>query len=63
MVQTDEEDETTKYVMLVDPDEEEPVRRDVKLGRRKDKLVEVLRGLDEGEEIVKEEIEKSSKDD
>jgi multidrug efflux pump subunit AcrA (membrane-fusion protein) len=64
MVQTDEEDETTKYVMLVDPEEEEPVRRDVKLGRSKDKLVEVLKGLEEGDEIVKEEKkEESSKDD
>jgi multidrug efflux pump subunit AcrA (membrane-fusion protein) len=64
MVQTDEEDETTKYVMVVDPEEEEPVRRDVKLGRSKDKLVEVLKGLEEGDEIVKEEKkEESSKDD
>ncbi len=63
MVQTDEEDETTKYVMLVDPEEEEPVRRDVKLGRSKNKLVEVLQGLEEGDEIVKEEKkEESSKD-
>jgi len=64
LVQTDEEDETTKYVMLVDSEKDEPVRRDVKLGRSKDKQVEVLRGLDEGDEIVKEEKKKeSSKDD
>ncbi len=64
LVQTDEEDETTKYVMLVDSEKEEPVRRDVKLGRSKKKLVEVLNGLDEGDEIVKEEKkEESSKDD
>ena len=55
LVQTDEEDETIKYVMLVDPKEEEPVRRVVELGRSKGKLVEVLQGLDEGDEIVKEE--------
>ena len=64
MVQTDEEDETNKYVMLVESEEADPVRRDVKLGRSKDKLVEVLRGLNEGDQIVKEEKkEHSSKDD
>ncbi len=55
LVQTDEEDDKIKYVMLVKEDEDEPVRRNVKLGRTKDKLVEVLKGLDEGDEIVKEE--------
>jgi multidrug efflux pump subunit AcrA (membrane-fusion protein) len=55
LVQTDEEDETTKYVMLVEAEDEDPVRRDVKLGRSKEKMVEVLRGLGEGDEIVKEE--------
>lgn len=55
MVQTDEEDEKIKYVMVLDPKEEKPVRRNVKLGRSKDKQVEVLRGLEEGDEIVKEE--------
>jgi len=56
LVQTDEDDEKIKYVMLVDPDEEEePARRKVKLGRKKDKLVEVLKGLEEGDEIIKEE--------
>ena len=71
LVQTDEDDETTKYVMLVEDKDEEPVRRNVKLGRSKEKLVEVLRGLDEGDEIVKEEKkeekeekeEESKKDD
>lgn len=54
LVQTDEDDEDQKYVMLVDPDEDEPVRRNVKLGHKQDKIVEVLKGLDEGDEIVKE---------
>ncbi len=55
LVQTDEDNEKIKYVMLVDEEEEEPVRRKVKLGRKKGKLVEVLKGLAEGDEIVKEE--------
>jgi len=55
LVQTDEDDKKIKYVMLVDPKEEKPVRRNVTLGREKEKLVEVLKGLDEGDQIVKEE--------
>ena len=55
LVQTDEENEKIKYVMLVDEEEEEPTRRKVKLGRKKGKVVEVLKGLEEGDEIVKEE--------
>jgi multidrug efflux pump subunit AcrA (membrane-fusion protein) len=61
LVQTDKEDEKTKYVMVLDPKEEKPIRRNVKLGRSKDKLVEVLRGLKEGDEIVKEEKEEKDK--
>jgi len=55
LVQTDEDDKKIKYVMLVDPKEEKPVRRNVTLGREKGKLVEVLKGLDEGDKIVKKE--------
>ena len=55
MVQTDEDDEELKYVMLVEEAKEEPVRKRVKLGHEKDKMVEVLEGLEEGDEIVKEE--------
>lgn len=60
LVQTDEENEKIKYVMLLPSEEEgaeedEPVRRNVKLGRKKGKLVEVLKGLEEGDKIVKEE--------
>ena len=59
-VQTDEDNDKIKYVMLVVTDEDgieedEPVRRNVKLGRKKGKIVEVLKGLEEGDEIVKEE--------
>ena len=54
LVQTDDENEKIKYVMLVDPESGEPVRRKVKLGRRKGKTVEILQGLDEGDQIVKE---------
>jgi len=65
MVETDEENEKIKYVMLVDPEDDEPVRRKVKLGRSKDKDVEILKGLEEGDQIVKQEKEedkeKSSK--
>jgi len=57
LVQTDEDDKKIKYVMLVDMKEEKPVRRNVTLGREKGKLVEVLKGLDEGDQIVKEEKE------
>jgi len=55
LVQTDEDDEQIKYVMLVDLEEDEPVRRKVKLGRKHDKVVEILNGLVEGDQIIKEE--------
>lgn len=58
MVQTDEGNDKIKYVMLVDPEEDEPIRRKVKLGRKKDKIVEVLKGLEPGDEIVKEDKKK-----
>lgn len=59
LVQTDEDNEKIKYVMLVSSEEDgteedEPVRRNVKLGRKKGKLVEVLKGLEEDDKIVKE---------
>jgi HlyD family secretion protein len=60
MVQTDEEDKKQKYVMLLAEDDQEPTRRDVKLGRTKDKMVEVLEGLKESDKIVKEEKKDSS---
>jgi multidrug efflux pump subunit AcrA (membrane-fusion protein) len=53
LVQTDEDDPKTKYVMIQVEDEEKPVRREIKLGKTKDKEVEVLKGLSEGDQIVK----------
>lgn len=55
LVQTDQDNEKVKYVMLVDPESDEPVRRKVKLGRKQGKLVEILKGLEAGDEIVKEQ--------
>jgi HlyD family secretion protein len=58
MIQTDKDDDKIKYVMRLSGDDEEPVRREVKLGKTKDKMVEVLSGLKEGDKIVKEEPKK-----
>jgi multidrug efflux pump subunit AcrA (membrane-fusion protein) len=58
MIQTDKDDEKIKYVMRLSGDDEEPVRREVKLGKTKDKMVEVLSGLKSGDKIVKEEPKK-----
>ncbi len=58
LVETDKDDEKIKYVMLVDPEQDQPVRRNVILGRKKEKLVEVLKGLDEGDKIVKKKKDK-----
>lgn len=60
MIQTDKDDEKIKYVMRLAGDDEEPVRREVKLGKTKDKMVEVLSGLKEGDKIVKEEPKKEN---
>jgi multidrug resistance efflux pump len=51
LVQTDEEDDEAKYVMVLVDDE--PERREVKLGKTKDKEVEIVDGLEAGDEIVK----------
>ena len=61
LVQTDEDNKKIKYVMRVDAEQDEPVKRKVKLGRKQGKMVEVLQGLEEGDEIVKEE-KKDDKD-
>ncbi|RIK82751.1 MAG: hypothetical protein DCC67_06850 [Planctomycetota bacterium] len=58
LVQSDEEDPKKKYVMVEVEGEEKPVRRDVKLGKTKDKEVEVLDGLKAGDAIVKGAKEK-----
>ena len=44
-------------------DEEKPVRREIKLGKTKDKEVEVLKGLKEGDEIVKGAKDKATEED
>ncbi|HEX6963355.1 MAG TPA: HlyD family efflux transporter periplasmic adaptor subunit [Lacipirellula sp.] len=63
LVQSDQDDPKQKYVMVEVEDEEEPVRRDIKLGESKDKEVEVLKGLEEGDVIVKGAKDKSSDDE
>ena len=45
LVQTDEDDPKQKYVMLQVEGEEKPVRRDVKVGKTKEKEVEIVKGL------------------
>lgn len=57
-VNTDEDDSREKYVLVLEDEDEEPVRRKVKLGKKKDKEIEILKGLEEGDEIVKKEEEK-----
>ncbi|MDC0935413.1 HlyD family efflux transporter periplasmic adaptor subunit [Pirellulales bacterium] len=51
LVQSDD-DSDESYVLLLDDDEDEPVRREVEVGRKKDKNVEILEGLEEGDRIV-----------
>jgi hypothetical protein len=63
LVQSDEENPKQKYVMLQVEDEEKPVRREIKLGKTKDKEVEVLKGLKKGDEIVKGAKDKSPEDE
>jgi multidrug resistance efflux pump len=53
LVQSDEDDAKKKYVMVQVEGEEKPVRREIKLGKKKDKEVEVVKGLEAGDQIVK----------
>jgi|GEM_PF-401469 len=53
LVGTDKENKKRKYVLVLDEKEDEPVRRKVKLGHRKGRLVEVVKGLDEGDKLLK----------
>jgi hypothetical protein len=62
LVQTDKDDAEKKYVMLEAEDEENPFRRDLKLGKTKDKEVEVLKGLKAGDKIVKGAKDEPAKD-
>jgi multidrug resistance efflux pump len=59
LVQKEEDDPKAKYVMVRVEDEEEPERRDLKLGKTKGKAVEVLKGLKVGDQIVKGAKDKS----
>ena len=61
LVQTDEDDSKLEYVMVIDPSHDRPQRRNVKLGHKKGKVVEVLDGLEEGDHIIKEQ-KKDDKD-
>lgn len=53
LLQTDKENPKQKYVMLQVEGEEKPVRRDVKVGKTKEKEVEIVKGLKVGDLIVK----------
>jgi hypothetical protein len=53
LLQTDKEDEKQKYVMLQSDGKEKPVRRDVKVGKTKEKEVEIVKGLEAGDVVVK----------
>ena len=55
LLQTDAGNEESQYVQLVDPAQDEPVRRLVTVGRRQGKMIEVLTGLKVGDKIVKKE--------
>jgi HlyD family secretion protein len=63
-VHDDKDDPDQHYVWLVDPKDEEakPERRDVKLGKRKDDEVEILKGLKKGDVISLEDEEAKAKE-
>ncbi len=63
LINTDEDDDKIKYVMLFKGDDREPVRREVKIGKTKDKEVEILSGLKVGDKIVKEDKKKDEEDE
>lgn len=53
LLQTDNDDPKQKYVMLQVEGEKDPVRRDVKVGKTKEKEAEIVKGLAAGDLIVK----------
>lgn len=53
LLQTDKDDPKQKYVMLQVEGEKEPVRRNVKVGKTKEKEAEIVKGLAAGDLIVK----------
>jgi multidrug efflux pump subunit AcrA (membrane-fusion protein) len=62
-VHDDKDDPDQHYVWLVDPDDTEakPERRTVKLGKRKDDEVEILKGLKKGDVISLDDEEAKEK--
>ena len=62
-VHDDKDDPDQHYVWLVDPDDAEakPERRTVKLGKRKDEDVEILKGLKKGNVISLDDEEAKEK--
>ena len=62
LVQTDEDDEKVKFVMVAE-DKEKPTRREVKLGRTEGNMVEILEGLSEGDRVVEQEKSDESEED
>jgi multidrug efflux pump subunit AcrA (membrane-fusion protein) len=62
-VHADKDDPDQHYVWLVDPDDTEakPERRNVKLGKRKDEDVEILKGLKKGNVISLDDEEAKEK--
>jgi multidrug efflux pump subunit AcrA (membrane-fusion protein) len=63
LVQSEEDSPKNKYVMVQVKGEKEPQRRDLKIGKKKDKEVEVLKGLQPGDLIVKGAKDDQDKDD
>ncbi len=63
MINTDEDNDKLKYVMLSKGDDREPIRREVKVGKTKDKEVEILSGLKAGDKIIKEDKKKGEEDE
>ena len=61
LVQTDEDDEDQKYVMVVEDEDKDPVRHNIKLGKKKDKDVEVTEGLKAGDLIAKDAKDEKKK--
>lgn len=53
LLQSDEDEAKEKYVMLQAEGKEKPVRRDVTVGKTKEKEVEIVKGLKAGDLIVK----------
>ena len=64
-IHEDEDDPNTKYVWLVDPDDEKakPERRDVTVGKRSGDDVEIVKGLAKGDVISLEDEKKKMEEE